>query len=308
MGKRKKEKGPRKLTDFYPPTSTPMSQDGAEASESRRSPHCGSDRSYPASYHRGSPSHSSSGGSSPGTSPINSPQKSAQKRSSDHRYAGEPEDNCNSQNSTKDLIEQINEFPTIGQPLSDTVMRDMLVTLRGSLHKDMMLCISQVKSDVSAMGDRVRHIEDKMGEFAVAHNELVDAHNDMEGDTQAMKEKIVDLEDRSQRNNIKLRRVEESMTPAELRHNVQNFIAAIFLDTPEREVIVDRAHRLPKPKFLPEKVPRDIIARIHFFHVKHDLMRFTRKNQPLPGPYSGISVFAELSQHAMMARKKLYKI
>lgn len=121
-----------------------------------------------------------------------------------------------------------------------------------------------------------------MGEFTVAHNDLVDAHYDAEGDIQAMREKLADLEDRSHWNNIKLRGVEESVTPSELRRYVQDFIVAMLPDTPGSEIIVDRAHHLPKPKFLPERVPRDVIARVNFFHVKGDLMRFSKKNHPLP--------------------------
>lgn len=74
-------------------------------------------------------------------------------------------------------MEQINEFATTGQLLSDTVLRDMLVTFQGSLHRDTMTCISHMKFDVTVIGDRVNHIEDKMGEFTTAHNELVDAYN-----------------------------------------------------------------------------------------------------------------------------------
>ena len=311
MGKRKPDKKPKKLTDFYTAASTPRPQDGAEASDSRRSSGSGDHHPHHTQLPSGAVNHRSrgeSGGSTPIPSPINSPQKSSQKRSVEHRYAGGPEDTYDSQNSTRDFVEQIHDFPTSGVPLSDTVMRDMLVTLRGSMHKDMMLCVSQLKRDVSAIGDRISHVEDRMGDFTIAHNELVDAHNDTEGEIQAMRDKLADLEDRSRRNNIKLRGVEESVSPSELRHYVQEFIAAILPEVPSSEVIVDRAHRLPKPKFLPEKVPRDVIARVHFFHIKDDLMRFSRKNQPLPAPYSNISVYSDLSQHTMMARKNLSSI
>lgn len=52
------------------------------------------------------------------------------------------------------------------------------------------------------MGDRVSHVKDKMGEFTITHNELVDAHNNSEGDMQTMKDNISDLVDRLRRNNI----------------------------------------------------------------------------------------------------------
>lgn len=48
------------------------------------------------------------------------------------------------------------------------------------------------------------HVEDKMGDFAAAHNKLVDAYNGREEEMQAIKCKLADHEDRSRRNNIKL--------------------------------------------------------------------------------------------------------
>lgn len=135
---------------------------------------------------------------------INSPQKSSQTGSFSHKYAGE-QGGCDiSQDSTREFVQHISDLPITRQPFSDTVMRDMLVTLGGSLHRDMMDCVSHLKSKITAIGDRVSHVEDKMGEFASAHNELVDTHNETEEDMQAIKSKLADLEDRSHRKTTKL--------------------------------------------------------------------------------------------------------
>lgn len=208
-----------------------------------------------------------------------------------------------SQDSTTELFPQIHDFPTTGQPLSDTTMKEMLVSLRGSLHRDLMQCVSQMKSEVAAVGEHVNHVENKMAEFASAHNELVDAHNDKDEELESLKSKMVDLKDRSHRNNVKLCGVVESVTPSELRQYVQQLITNLLPDTLAGEIIVDRAHRLPKPQHLPDKIPRDVLARMHFFHVKDDLMHFSRQHSPLPDPYMGI--FSDLSQYTMMALKKL---
>lgn len=34
------------------------------------------------------------------------------------------------------------------------------------------------------------------------------------------------------------------------------------------EMAIDRAHRIPKLDFLPASVPRDVLARINFYHNK----------------------------------------
>lgn len=153
MGKRKSDKKPKKLTDFYPSASSPSLQDGTEASCLRRSPQHGADVNSPAQLAGGSRTHGS-GGSTLIPTPSSSLQKSSQKRSEGHMYAGELEESYDSQNSTRDFVEQIH-----GVPLSDTIMRDMLVTLRGSLHKDMMMCVSQIKQDVSALGAILNYVE-----------------------------------------------------------------------------------------------------------------------------------------------------
>lgn len=47
------------------------------------------------------------------------------------------------------------------------------------------------------------HIEDKMGELFTAHNDIIDSFQEQE--IKWLKSKIADLEDSSQRNNIKFR-------------------------------------------------------------------------------------------------------
>lgn len=42
----------------------------------------------------------------------------------------------------------IAEFPTSGQPVSDTVLKDMLLSLRASLQADLMNCIAQHKLEI----------------------------------------------------------------------------------------------------------------------------------------------------------------
>lgn len=72
---------------------------------------------------------------------------------------------------------------------------------------------------------------------------------------------------------------------------------------PKREITVDRAHRLAKLPFLPDNVPCDAIAKIHFYNVKE--AQRARWESPLPKPYNGISSYADLSKHTMQARTKL---
>lgn len=51
------------------------------------------------------------------------------------------------------------------------------------------------------------------------------------------------------------RGVAETILPADLHNHIQQLIATLLPEVPNREIIIDRVHRLPKPPFLPEKGP-----------------------------------------------------
>lgn len=81
----------------------------------------------------------------------------------------------------------------------------------------------------------------------------------------ALKIKRAGLQDRSHRNNVIFRGISETVLSADLDRSIQQMIATLLLDTPEKELVFDHAHRLPKPACLPDNAPQDVIAKIHFF-------------------------------------------
>lgn len=49
-----------------------------------------------------------------------------------------------------------------------------------------------------------------------------------------------------------------------------------------QDLLIDRIHRLPKPRHLPSHVARDTITRINFFAVKEDFLKTLRSQPELP--------------------------
>lgn len=64
-----------------------------------------------------------------------------------------------------------------------------------------------------------------MRDFSKAHNELLDAHDHHTEEIHRIKMKLVDLKDRSRRNNIKFRGIPESVEANELTPHVQQLIS-----------------------------------------------------------------------------------
>lgn len=115
------------------------------------------------------------------------------------------------------------------------------------------------------MDSSVTHVKNKMGDFAYTVNEVIDAHNARDDELQQIKAKLADLEDRSRRNNIKFSGIPESVKPPDLYVYFQNILQEIFSDASPTDVAINRINRLPKPRHLPEHLPRDTIARIRFY-------------------------------------------
>lgn len=100
-----------------------------------------------------------------------------------------------SQEDTRELPDSITAFFTLNHPVLDTILKDMLVSLRRTIHTDMMACMRQFSSKLTAVGDWVDHIEVKMGEYATI-NDLVDVHDTVDEEQNWIKAKLADLDDK----------------------------------------------------------------------------------------------------------------
>lgn len=100
----------------------------------------------------------------------------------------------------------------------------------------------------------------------------MDAHFEVEDELRQLRIKVAESEDRARRNHIKFRGIPEMVKNADLQDFFQQLMLKVIPTLTPADLIIDGAHRLPKPPHIAEQIPRDVIARIHFFHVKHQLM------------------------------------
>lgn len=244
----------------------------------------------------------------PPPSASSSPAKSKFKSSSASAETADISGFESSLDDTRELQDSIIDFPTQNQPVMDTTLKDMLVSLRSTLHADMLAFTQQFKTEVAAVDSRVTHIESKMGEFTSTFNDLVDAHNERDDEIHAIKTKLADLEDRSRRNNVKIRGIPELIKPPDLKEYFTNIMKAALPEAPLEDLIIDRIHRLPRPRNIPDHLPRDTIVRIHFYHIKDQFMMIVRRRENLPQELQGLSFYADLSAFTMQQRRQLATI
>lgn len=92
-------------------------------------------------------------------------------------------------------------------------------------------------------------------------------HNKHKYDIMWLKAKVTDLEDHSKRNNIEIG-IPEMVKLSELTAFLTNIMKEALPELPLEDLVIDRIHRPPKAQHIPAKLPRDKIARIHYYRVK----------------------------------------
>lgn len=160
------------------------------------------------------------------------------------------------------------------------------------------------RSDIQSLVTRTEHVENKMAEFAKSHNMLIDANNALEEEVSRLSLKVLYLEDRFWRNNVRIRGIPESVPPDQLSQFLSDFMAFTLPKASTLDLTIDRIHRIPKPKHLGPQVPRDTLARVHFFHIKEDFLRSLRKLTDIPERFKFISTYPELSVATMLKRRE----
>lgn len=158
----------------------------------------------------------------------------------------------------------------------------MLVSLRASLHEDMMACVINFKAEVQELGGRMNNIIWVNLHLPTTHpNKCTQWPGWWAGKTQSYSRRHWGLLKAEQ---CETQRCSESVQNAQLNQYAYDLIHTVLPSTPTSEMVIRRIHRLPKPFYLPDNVPKDVIMRVHFYHVKDKLMSNFRKTSQSNSP------------------------
>lgn len=97
--------------------------------------------------------------------------------------------------------------------------------------------------------------------------------------------------------------IHEMIKTEDLPRFLVDLFVAIIPDTPQVNLLIDRAHRILKPKSFSLGAPRDVIARLHFYHFNYHLLYVARARPVLPDRFKDVLLFTDLSA-VMLARRR----
>ncbi|CAH2250563.1 Hypothetical predicted protein [Pelobates cultripes] len=192
--------------------------------------------------------------------------------------------------------------------LSEAKMAAMLQKLRSSMKEDLQLAVDDIRREVHEVGTRLNALEEKTDDLCQANDGILDKIRQMESEQARLTAKLADLEDRSRRNNIRVRGVPESVAGSDIPEYLRQLFTAIQPNLEPADLRLDRAHRVPKPATLARDIPRDIVTRLHYFSAKDAILTAQRKSTAMPPGYEKISLFADLSPMTMARRRDFINV
>ncbi|CAH2252641.1 Hypothetical predicted protein [Pelobates cultripes] len=193
-------------------------------------------------------------------------------------------------------------------PVTERSLHKMLQGLRATITADFHRITGDLRKEISNIGDRTNHLENKTDELCIAHNEVVDKVQKLSEENSLLRDKLADMEDRSRRQNIRFRGIPDDVTQEALPAHILSICNTLVPGLPNSAWAYDRMHRLPRPAHLPKEVPKDVIVRFHYFAHKETLLAAARKALTLPEPHQRIALFADLSAATMEKRRSFITV
>ncbi|CAH2325022.1 Hypothetical predicted protein [Pelobates cultripes] len=188
-------------------------------------------------------------------------------------------------------------------PLTQNLLQTMLDAAVAKMQFTVTEAINDVRQDITSLEARTSHLEGNMGRLNAANADTEERLSKNEDKLYLQETKIADIEDRSRRNNIRLRGVPEEIGPQDLTAFAVELFKAILPDIPADMFLLDRIHRLPRPQHLPPTASRDVLMRLHYYHIKDQILRAHRSKKTLPDQFRDILLFMDLSAETLRRSK-----
>ncbi|CAH2293805.1 Hypothetical predicted protein [Pelobates cultripes] len=163
--------------------------------------------------------------------------------------------------------------------------------------------VATLSKDIQELGERTAHVEHRKGEYADAHNDLADHVQALEKQLISAELNISNLEDRSRRQNLRLKVIPESVLQTDIPKFLTGYFKCLLPDMPTDMILLDRAHRIAMPKFLPADAVRDTLTHLHCYHVKEAIKKAARNRVNLPPQYDKLQIFTDLSAATLQRRE-----
>lgn len=170
--------------------------------------------------------------------------------------------------------------------------------------------LHDLKQQVDVVEERVTAIETSQTNTETRLSTLESEYGAFRRHLVDVQLRLDDGENRSRRNNLRLRGIPEATMGPDLRSTVTAILNQVLGKPPTADLELDRVHRIPGPRPPPSAqrsspeldFPRDVLCRVHFFTIKEDILRLAWEKGPIDFDGAPIRIFPDISRQTRTMR------
>uniref|UniRef100_A0A803KD14 L1 transposable element RRM domain-containing protein n=2 Tax=Xenopus tropicalis TaxID=8364 RepID=A0A803KD14_XENTR len=191
-------------------------------------------------------------------------------------------------------------------PVEESVLLDKFKTM---LQQELASTAATITADITKqlheLGQRTDAIEHKVDDITT----VLDAHEndilDLQMQLREVWDKIEDADNRSRRNNLRIRGIPETVT--DLPAAVESIFTSLLPNLPPERLECDRIHRALRPMREGDP-PRDIILRLHYHQTQVATLQAARQKDRLEYQGTLFQIYTDLAPITLQKRKALAPI
>ncbi|CAH2220705.1 Hypothetical predicted protein [Pelobates cultripes] len=194
------------------------------------------------------------------------------------------------------------------EPLTKADLHNMLkeatAEIKAHTAAELERHISGIKEDLEALNTRATQAESDITLLQSTSSQHGQDIYYLSDKIQYLEDSLEDLNNRSRRNNIRIRGLPEAVDADAILPTLRDLFHTILPDSTEQECDIERAHRALRPLALNPTSPRDVIVRMQHFATKEKIMAATRASPPKYGA-STLAFFQDLAPSTLKKRRDL---
>lgn len=161
---------------------------------------------------------------------------------------------------------------------------------------------SSLTREIRELGTRTDVLENKFEVMELSVQDTMKEIENLKEENFTLQSRLEDYENRARRSNIRIRGIPETVT------DLPSTITALFQELqptiPIERLEMDRVHRALAPKKI-DGPPRDIIAKLHYYRTKEQLISAAREKHNLSFQGHDYQLFTDLSQLTINKRRAM---
>ncbi|CAH2226146.1 Hypothetical predicted protein [Pelobates cultripes] len=127
-------------------------------------------------------------------------------------------------------------------PVTQDFLQSCLEDMSSKILASLQGTLREICKDVQELGDRTARVEQHMEDQASAHNDMADQVQSLQQQLEHTQRKIMDLEDRSQCQNLRIWGIPEEVMQQDLHEYLIGYFKELAADLPVEVLLLDRYH------------------------------------------------------------------